>query len=296
MEHIEEAGIHSGDSACSLPPYTIAADMEEKIRAQASAIARELGVVGLMNMQAAVHDGKIYIIEVNPRASRTVPFVSKAIGQPLAKIAAKVMAGKTLAELGIKELRPKHISVKEAVFPFVKFDAVDTLLGPEMRSTGEVMGIDESFAYAFYKSQTAAGYHLPKTGIAFLSLRDNDKQAGVDIAKELVSLGFTLIATGGTADAIKAANIPVERINKVAEGRPHCVDAMQNGDVTFVVNTTEGAQAIIDSHSLRRAALLCQIPYFTTIRGARAATQAIAACRTGAAQVKPLQYYHQKRG
>ena len=293
MEHIEEAGIHSGDSACSLPPYSISRDIEEEIRTQAKAIAKELGVVGLMNMQAAVHNGSVYIIEVNPRASRTVPFVSKAIGLPLAKIAAKVMAGQTLADLGVVEVRPTHVAVKEAVFPFVKFDAVDTILGPEMRSTGEVMGIDETFPFAFSKSQTAAGYHLPKTGVAFLSLRDSDKGAGADIAKELVALGFTLLATGGTAKALEDAELPVKRVNKVLEGRPHCVDAMQNGDVTLVVNTTGGAQAILDSHSLRRTALLSQIPYFTTIRGARAATQAIAACRNGSAQIKSLQYYHQ---
>jgi carbamoyl-phosphate synthase large subunit len=296
MEHIEEAGIHSGDSACALPPYSLGQDVVAEIRRQARALARELGVVGLMNMQAAVHQGDIYILEVNPRASRTVPFVSKAIGVPLAKVAARLMVGRTLAELGVKEVIPEHVSVKESVFPFVKFDAVDTLLGPEMRSTGEVMGIDRSFAHAFLKSQTAAGNELPGKGTAFLSLRDADKAAGVEIARGLAELGFNLCATHGTAAALAAAGLEVRSLFKVMQGRPHCVDAMESGEIDFVVNTTEGAQAIVDSHSLRRTALIRQIPYFTTIRGARAAVEAIAVRRKERLRVQALQDYHAKNG
>jgi carbamoyl-phosphate synthase large subunit len=292
MEHIEEAGIHSGDSACALPPYTLGKDTIDEISRQARLLARELGVVGVMNLQAAVHDNKIYVLEVNPRASRTIPFVSKAIGVPLAKIAAKVIMGKTLAELGVEERVPKHVSVKESVFPFVKFEGVDTILGPEMRSTGEVMGIDQEFAHAFWKSQTAAGTHLPDKGVAFLSLRDADKEAGAALGKKLFELGFRLIATGGTAAALEKSGVPVTKINKVYQGSPHCVDAMEAGEVHFVVNTTEGAKAVIDSHSLRRTALLRQIAYFTTIRGANAAALAIAARRTEALSVTPLQRYH----
>ncbi len=292
MEHIEEAGIHSGDSACALPPYTLGKEVIAEISRQACLIARELGVVGLMNMQAAVHEGKIYILEVNPRASRTVPFVSKAIGVPLAKIAAKLMIGKTLAELGVTERTPRHVSVKESVFPFVKFEGVDTILGPEMRSTGEVMGIDRAFAHAFLKAQTAAGTLLPDGGVAFLSVRDADKKQVVELGRDLIALGFRLIATGGTADALKKAGVEVSRINKVYQGSPHCVEAMESGDVHFVVNTTEGVKAIVDSHSLRRTALLKQIAYFTTLRGARAAALAIAARRAETLSVTPLQDYH----
>ncbi len=292
MEHIEEAGIHSGDSACSLPPYSLAAELGQEVRRQARAIARELGVVGLMNMQVAVFEGEIYVLEVNPRGSRTVPFVSKAIGVPLAKIAARVIVGRTLAEMGVREVEPGHVSVKEAVFPFVKFEGVDTLLGPEMRSTGEVMGIDKSFAHAFFKSQEAAGNRLPARGTAFLSLRDADKEAGVDVARRLRELGFDLCATHGTAERLRAAGMTVRGLNKVNEGRPHCVDAMESGDINLVVNTTEGIGAIADSHSLRRAALLQHISYFTTMRAARAAVEAIAAHAREGLRVAPLQSYH----
>jgi carbamoyl-phosphate synthase large subunit len=242
-------------------------------------------------VQFAVLGGEIYVLEVNPRASRTVPFVSKAIGKPLAKIAAKIMAGKSLAELGMTEIEPRHVSVKEVVFPFVKFEGVDTILGPEMRSTGEVMGIDTDFARAFAKSQLAIGTRLPTSGTAFLSVRDADKPALVEIAHRLVNLGFTLTATHGTAASLRKAGLAVTGINKVLEGRPHIVDAMDNQEIQFVVNTTEGAQAIVDSRSLRRAALMNRIAYQTTIRGARAALEAIAVTKRGELRVQPLQRY-----
>jgi carbamoyl-phosphate synthase large subunit len=294
MEHIEEAGIHSGDSACSLPPYSLPADIVDEVKRQAKLLARELAVIGLMNVQFAVLGGEVYVIEVNPRASRTVPFVSKAIGKPLAKIAAKVMAGKTLAELGAfptGEVEPRHVSVKEVVFPFVKFEGVDTILGPEMRSTGEVMGIDSDFARAFAKSQLAAGMKLPTSGVAFLSVREADKHALVEIARRLVHLGFSLVATHGTAAYLRQAGLLVKGINKVLEGRPHCVDAMDNHEIDFVINTTEGAQAIRDSQSLRRAALMNGIAYYTTLRAARAALEAIAVEKRGDLRVLPLQRY-----
>jgi carbamoyl-phosphate synthase large subunit len=291
MEHIEEAGIHSGDSACSLPPYSLPQSIIDEVRRQARLLAVELGVVGLMNTQFAVHDGLVYVLEVNPRASRTVPFVSKAIGVPLAKVAAKVMTGKTLAELGIVEVVPSHISVKESVFPFVKFEEVDTILGPEMRSTGEVMGIGPTFPEAYLKAQEAAGVKLPTTGMAFLSVRDADKAAAAELARDLAGLGFTLIATHGTAKYLVSQGLLVKGINKVLEGRPHCVDAMDNHEIDFVVNTTEGAQAILDSQSLRRGALRNGIAYFTTIRGARAALDSIALLRREALQVCALQGY-----
>ncbi len=292
MEHIEEAGIHSGDSACSLPPYSLPMDIRDEVKRQARLLATELHVVGLMNVQFAVHSGDVYVLEVNPRASRTIPFVSKAIGKPLAKIAAKVMVGKTLAELGFTtETEPRHVSVKEVVFPFVKFEGVDTILGPEMRSTGEVMGIDVDFARAFAKSQLAAGMKLPTSGTAFLSVRELDKPAAVEIARRLVNLGFTLIATHGTAAFLKTAGLTVSGINKVLEGRPHCVDAMDNHEIDFVINTTEGTQAVQDSQSLRRAALMNGIAYYTTLRAARAALEAIAVEKRGDMRVQPLQAY-----
>ncbi|MCP4444779.1 MAG: carbamoyl-phosphate synthase large subunit [Myxococcales bacterium] len=292
MEHIEEAGIHSGDSACSLPTYSLEASIVDSVKSQAHAIAAELGGVGLMNMQFAVVNGEIFIIEVNPRASRTVPFVSKAVGTPLAKIAAKLMMGMTLEELGVEECVPEHVSIKESVFPFVKFDAVDTILGPEMRSTGEVMGIDATFAHAFSKAQEAAGNVLPASGVAFLSLRKEDKGAGVEVARGLAILGFDLLATHGTARILEEAGLTVRAVNKVLEGHPHCVDAIANGEVSIVFNTTEGAQAIADSHSLRRTALTCGISYFTTMRAARAAVSAITARSQDGVRVQALQRYH----
>ncbi len=291
MEHIEEAGVHSGDSACALPPYSLPADIVDEVKRQGRMLATELGVIGLMNVQFAVHDGEIYVLEVNPRASRTIPFVSKAIGRPLAKIAAKVMCGKTLAELGLTEIEPRHVSVKEVVFPFVKFEGVDTILGPEMRSTGEVMGIDSDFPRAFSKSQLAAGMKLPTKGVAFLSVREEDKPALVAIARRLVNLGFSLVATHGTAGYLRDHHLEVRGINKVLEGRPHCVDAMDNHEIDFVINTTEGAQAIHDSQSLRRAALMNSIAYYTTLRAAKASLEAIAVEKRNDMRVQPLQSY-----
>jgi carbamoyl-phosphate synthase large subunit len=289
MEHIEEAGIHSGDSACALPPYSLPVDIVDEVKRQARLLAIELGVVGLMNVQFAILGGDAFVLEVNPRASRTIPFVSKAIGKPLAKIAAKVMAGRTLEELGMTEVEPRHVSVKEVVFPFVKFEGVDTILGPEMRSTGEVMGIDTDFARAFMKSCLASGTRLPTSGTAFLSVRDQDKPAAVEIARRLVNLGFKVVATHGTAAYLRAAGLEVRGINKVLEGRPHCVDAMDNHEIHLVINTTEGLQAILDSRPLRRAALMNNIAYQTTLRGARAALEAIAVAKRGDLRVAPLQ-------
>jgi carbamoyl-phosphate synthase large subunit len=291
MEHIEEAGIHSGDSACALPPYSLPADIVDEVKRQARMLAIELGVVGLMNVQFAVVGGDVFVLEVNPRASRTIPFVSKAIGRPLAKIGAKVMAGRTLAELEMTEVEVRHVSVKEVVFPFVKFEGVDTLLGPEMRSTGEVMGIDTDFPRAFMKSCLASGTRLPTSGTAFLSVRDQDKPAAVEIARRLAHLGFKLVATHGTATTLRAAGLDVRGVNKVLEGRPHCVDALDNHEIQLVINTTEGAQAILDSQSLRRAALMNNIAYQTTLRGARATIEAIAVAKRGDLRVAPLQRY-----
>ncbi len=293
MEHIERAGVHSGDSACSLPPNTIAKDVQDEIRRQTAALARELGVVGLMNVQFAVKDSVVYILEVNPRASRTVPFVSKAIGRPLAKIAARVMVGKTLRELGVtSEIVPRHVSVKEAVFPFLKFPGVDTLLGPEMKSTGEVMGIDGSFGMSFAKAEIGAGTLLPLSGRVFVSVRDVDKPAAVDIARRLARCGFELIATSGTAAFLERADLHVERVNKFREGSPHSVDALNRGEIAMVINTPEGAAASLDSFSIRRTALERQVPYFTTIAGAAAAAEGIEMLQRGALKVRALQDYH----
>ena len=298
MEHIEEAGIHSGDSACCLPPFSLPSETVQIIRDQARALARELDVRGLMNVQFAVpRDGRgVFILEVNPRASRTVPFVSKVIGVPLAKVAAKIAAGRTLRELGIREVSPAHMAVKEAVFPFVKFGGVDVLLGPEMRSTGEVMGIDSSFEAAFAKSQIAAGTRLPIPGgdkpvTALLSIKDADKTAAVDLARHLGKLGFRILATNGTHTRLSQAGLPCTRVNKVREGRPHCVDRMMDGDVHLVVNTTEGADSIRDSFSLRRTALMRGLAYFTTMSAARAAGVAIQRLQAGDMSVRSLQEY-----
>jgi carbamoyl-phosphate synthase large subunit len=298
MEHIEEAGIHSGDSACCLPPHSLSAATVDAIKSQARALARELGVRGLMNVQFAVpRDGRgIFILEVNPRASRTIPFVSKVTGVPLAKIAARIAVGRTLREMGIREVTPKHIAVKEAVFPFAKFAGVDTILGPEMRSTGEVMGIDTNFAIAFGKSQIAAGTKLPKEGCAFLSVQDSDKAGAVAVAKGLLDLGFDVVATVGTHEFLKSKGIDVKRVNKVSEGRPHCVDRILDGDIHLVINTTSGQQAIKDSFPIRRNALLKGIPYYTTLSAARAAVGAIAELRAGKMRVRSLQEYQRPEG
>jgi carbamoyl-phosphate synthase large subunit len=293
MEHIEEAGIHSGDSACSLPPYSLAAATVAEIERQTQALARALGVVGLMNVQFAVKDGEVYVLEVNPRASRTVPFVAKATGVPIAKIAARIMAGARLAEMdtGRRGGRLAHVAVKEAVFPFARFPGVDLILGPEMKSTGEVMGLDRDFGRAFAKSQLGSGTTLPLSGCVFVSVRDSDKAALVEPCRRLVAMGFTLVATHGTAQKLAAAGLPVGAVNKVREGRPHIVDRMRDGGIQLVFNTTEGAQAIADSFSLRRTALTLGIPYYTTVAGARAAVQAIAALTAGSLEVAPLQSY-----
>lgn len=271
MQHIEQAGVHSGDSACSLPPYSLSDEVQDVMRQQAADMALELGVVGLMNVQFAVKGADVYVLEVNPRASRTVPYVSKCIGTSLAKVAARCMAGKSLKEQGFTaEIRPKHFFVKEAVFPFVKFLGVDPILGPEMKSTGEVMGVGETFAEAFGKAQEAAGEHYPTSGTAFISVRDGDKPAAVAIAGKLARLGFKLLATHGTATAIEAAGVEVEAVNKVIEGRPHIVDMIKNDQVDLIVNTTEGKQAIHDSFTIRRSALQHKVSYTTTIAAARA--------------------------
>ena len=281
MEHIEQAGVHSGDSACSLPPFSLSRALQDELRRQTVAMARGLNVVGLMNVQFAIqfpeHEnggkGVVYVLEVNPRASRTVPYVSKATGRPLAKIAARCMVGQTLAQQGITgEIVPPYFSVKEAVFPFIKFPGVDTILGPEMKSTGEVMGVGETFAEAFLKSQIAAGVRLPDSGNVFVSVKNPDKPRVLDVARTLAGLGFDLVATRGTAAALAAAGLPVTAVNKVAEGRPHIVDMIVNGEIALVVNTVEEKRsAILDSYVIRRAALNAQVPTYTTIAGARAA-------------------------
>ena len=291
MEHIEEAGVHSGDSACSLPPHSLKPHIIADMERQTVELARALGVVGLMNVQFAIQNDDIYILEVNPRASRTVPFVAKVIGLPVAGIAAEVMAGKPLASFGLKRRKLEHIAVKEAVFPFARFPGVDPVLGPEMRSTGEVMGIDRDYAIAFAKSQLGGGSRLPLSGTVFVSVKDSDKDKVVGPVRELAEMGFRIIATRGTKRHLDAHGIPCEKINKVLEGRPHVVDAITNGEVDIVFNTTEGAKALANSFSIRRSALLYHIPYYTTLAGALAVTEAIKALRSGGLKVAPLQSY-----
>jgi carbamoyl-phosphate synthase large subunit len=291
MEPIEEAGVHSGDSACAIPPHSLKPETITEIEQQTIALARALEVCGLMNVQYAVQDGQIYVLEVNPRASRTVPFVAKAIGLPVAAIAARVMAGERLAAFSLRRPKPDHIAVKEAVMPFTRFPGVDTVLGPEMRSTGEVMGIDTTFGRAFAKSQIGAGARLPRGGVVFVSVKESDKPLSVVPARQLVGMGFDLIATRGTAKYLEAAGVPVRMVNKVLEGRPHIVDALKNGEVQLVFNTTEGQQSLADSLSIRRTALQMKVPYYTTMAGAAAAVEGIAALREGALDVRPLQSY-----
>jgi carbamoyl-phosphate synthase large subunit len=272
MEHVEQAGVHSGDSACCLPPHSLASHVERELRRQTRLMAKALKVVGLMNVQFAIQRDTVYVLEVNPRASRTVPYVSKATGLPLAKIAARCMAGRTLKEQAVEEVTPGYFSVKEAVFPFAKFPGVDTILGPEMKSTGEVMGVGQTFAEAFVKSQIAAGVKLPKGGRAFISVRDGDKVAAVHIARDLLELGFTLVATRGTAGVLASHGIAVAAVNKVAEGRPHIVDMIKNGDISFIVNTVEATRtAVSDSRAIRITALARRVTYYTTVAGAKAA-------------------------
>jgi carbamoyl-phosphate synthase large subunit len=295
MEHIEEAGVHSGDSACSLPPHSLKPELVAEMERQTIELAKALRVVGLMNVQFAIQNDEIYILEVNPRASRTVPFVAKVIGLPIAGIAAEVMASKPLASFGLKRPTLDHIAVKEAVFPFARFPGVDPVLGPEMRSTGEVMGIDRDYAIAFAKSQLGGGSRLPLSGTVFVSVKDSDKDKVVAPVRELAEMGFRVIATRGTKRHLDAHGIQCERVNKVLEGRPHIVDAITNGEVDIVFNTTEGAKALADSASIRRSALLNHIPYYTTLAGALAVTEAIRALREGSLSVAPLQSYVGKR-
>ena len=293
LQHIEEAGVHSGDSACSLPPYSLPAATIAEIERQTAVLARALDVVGLMNVQFAVKDGQVYLIEVNPRASRTVPFTAKATGIPVAKIAARIMAGEKLADF---DLRPRntgsHIAVKEAVFPFARFPGVDPVLGPEMKSTGEVMGIDSDFATAFAKATLGAGIVLPQAGVVFVSVKDSDKPLIAPAMRDLAALGFTIVATDGTQRFLAGEGVPVSRVNKVAEGRPHIVDKIKDGDIAFVINTTEGVQSHRDSTSIRASALYGRVPYFTTAAASVAAVAAIAALRLHPLEVMPLQAYH----
>jgi carbamoyl-phosphate synthase large subunit len=291
MEHIEEAGIHSGDSACSLPPHSLNAEMIAELERQTRELALGLDVVGLMNVQYAIKDGDIYVLEVNPRASRTVPFVAKVIGTPVAKIAARLMAGEKLADFKLTKPKLGHVGVKESVFPFARFPGVDTVLGPEMRSTGEVMGLDRTFEIAFAKSQLGGGTRVPRKGTVFVSVRESDKTRIVDAVRLLSSVGFKVMATSGTQRFLSDHGVPAEKVNKVLEGRPHIVDAITNGDIQLVFNTTEGPQALADSRSLRRAALLHKVPYYTTLSGAVAAAQGIRAYLGGDLEVRTLQSY-----
>ncbi|GAA0593413.1 carbamoyl-phosphate synthase large subunit [Craurococcus roseus] len=292
MEHIEEAGIHSGDSACSLPPYTLSPAVVNELKDETAAMARALKVRGLMNVQYAVKDGGIFVLEVNPRASRTVPFVAKATGVPVAKIGARVMAGARLSEFDLDDYAVSgHVAVKEAVFPFNRFPNVDVILGPEMKSTGEVMGLDHSFERAFAKSQLGAGVKLPMGGTAFISVRDADKGAAVTLARRLTEMGFSVMATRGTAARLREAGLACAVVNKVLEGRPHCVDAIKSGEIQLVINTTSGVQSVSDSFDIRRSALTGGVPHYTTTAGARAAVHAIGAMRAGTLDVAPLQSY-----
>ena len=292
VEHIEQAGVHSGDSACSLPPYSLSKDITDELRRQTKLMAKALNVCGLMNVQFAIKDDVVYVLEVNPRASRTVPFVSKATGLQLAKIAARCMAGKSLKSQGVTaEVVPPYFSVKEAVFPFVKFPGVDTILGPEMKSTGEVMGVGRNFAEAFVKSQLAAGVKLPSSGKVFLSVKEGDKPKAVEIARHLANAGFSVIATRGTAAAIDAAGIPVQAVNKVTEGRPHIVDMIKNNEIALIINTVdEKRQAINDSRSIRTSGLQARVTMYTTIWGAEAAAEGITS--GGDLVVYPIQTLH----
>jgi carbamoyl-phosphate synthase large subunit len=295
MEHIEEAGIHSGDSACALPPYSLSKEIIAELKRQTIELAKALRVRGLMNVQYAIKDGEIYVIEVNPRASRTVPFVSKATGVPYAKIAAKVMAGATLDELNVHEIPdPKHVSVKEVVFPFSKFPGVDVILGPEMRSTGEVMGIDQSFPLAFAKSQLAAGSVLPTEGTVFISVRDRDKDAIVPAAKMLADMGFEIIASRGTHEVLSKHDVLATHIPRLGEGRPNIADYIKNGKVQLIINTPTKKGPATDEGKIRAMSVLNKVPIVTTIAGANAAARAIEALKKQGWGVQPLQAYHQK--
>ncbi|HLL55600.1 MAG TPA: ATP-grasp domain-containing protein, partial [Myxococcaceae bacterium] len=292
LEHIQEAGVHSGDAACTLPPHSLGPDLVERMKDQAIALARELGVVGLMNVQFAIQGKAIYVLEVNPRASRTVPFVSKATGVSLAKLAALCMVGKTLKELGFtQDPEISHVAVKESVFPFARFANVDVLLGPEMKSTGEVMGLSKDFATAFAKSQLAAGVKLPKRGKVFISVKGDDKPAVVDLAKRLRTLGFQIVATEGTQKYLATKGIQVERVFKVKEGRPNIVDRIVDNEISLVINTTFGKQEIADSFSIRRESLMHGVPYYTTVQAARMVVGALEAMARTELTARPLQEY-----
>ena len=295
MEHIEEAGIHSGDSACVLPTVSLSPEIVEQIKENTRAIAGELNVIGLMNIQYAVKNRTVYVLEVNPRASRTIPFVSKATGVPLAKMATKVIMGKSLKDLGLtREVTPSHISCKESVFPFTRFRGVDTILGPEMKSTGEVMGIGNSFGLAFAKSQIAAGQDLPLSGAVFISVKDEDKMALLETAFSIYDLGFKIVATKGTSAYLSEHGISNRKVNKVREGRPHIVDMIKNEEIDLVINTTSHKKAVSESYSIRRTALTLNVPYTTTLAGARATALAIKAMIGGELDVKTVQEYHDK--
>jgi carbamoyl-phosphate synthase large subunit len=293
MQHIEQAGVHSGDSACSLPPYSLSAEIQDEMRKQIVAMAKGLKVVGLMNTQFAIKDNEVYVLEVNPRASRTVPFVSKATRRPLAMVAARCMVGQSLAAQGeTLEIIPKYFSVKEAVFPFIKFPGVDPILGPEMKSTGEVMGIGRTFGEAYNKAQQGAGIVLPSSGRAFISVRDSDKKGVIQIARDLVGLGFEVVTTRGTAVVLNGAGVACQIVNKMDEARPNIVDMIKNDEISFIVNTTEGKQAIADSYSIRREALQHKVNYTTTLAGAAASCRAMK--RRDRSDVNRLQDLHQE--
>jgi carbamoyl-phosphate synthase large subunit len=293
MEHVEQAGVHSGDSGCSLPPNSLSAELQDDIRAQTRQLALALGVNGLLNIQFAIQGGTVFVLEVNPRASRTAPFVSKATGLPLAKVGARVMTGRSLEALGLRHERiPRFFSVKEAVFPFVKFPEADPMLGPEMKSTGEVMGTGRSFGEAYAKAQAASGVTLPRSGTCFISVRERDKPGAVALARRLSERGFDLVATEGTAQAIQAAGIACRPVNKVREGRPHCVDMIKNGEIVLIVNTTEGKQAVRESHSIRREAVQRRVTYYTTLAAALATCEALDSLDE--VEVNRLQDLHQE--
>jgi carbamoyl-phosphate synthase large subunit len=294
MEHIEQAGVHSGDSACSLPPFSLSEEVQNELRRQSDLMARELGVVGLMNVQFALQGDQVYVLEVNPRASRTVPYVAKATGRALARVAARCMVGQSLASQGVTaEIIPPHYSVKEAVFPFIKFPGVDTILGPEMKSTGEVMGVGTTFAEAFVKSQLAAGVKLPRSGKVFLSVKNADKERAVEVARSLERLGFGLVATRGTHAALEAAGVKSVLVNKVAEGRPHILDLIKNREITLIINTVEEqSRAVQDSWSIRNAALQGRITYYTTVAGARAAALGMELEQNQSLSIHDLQTLH----
>ena len=294
LEHIEEAGVHSGDSACSMPPFSLKEDILGKLTDYVIKIAKSLNIKGLMNVQFAIKDNEIFILEVNPRASRTVPFVAKVSGNPIAKIATKVMVGEKLINLDFKEKKLNHIAIKEAVFPFKRFPGVDTILGPEMRSTGEVMGIDKDFGIAFAKSQIAGGTTIPVTGEVFVSVKDSDKEKIITPIKELITMGFSVVATGGTSDFLNNNKIKTKKINKVMQGSPHIVDEINDNKISLVFNTTETPQAIKDSKSIRRSSLENNVPYYTTVSGAKAAVEGIKAIKKGMINVRTIQSYETK--